>query len=217
MSEEERFDIYDEDMRPIGTATRSETHAKGYWHRSFHCWLMRLEGDRRYVWFQLRQLIKDTNPGCYDITVAGHLSAGETMQDAVRELKEEIGVTAEFAQLIPLGQVREEASGIAKGKPVIDREVSDVFALVNDVPMTELRLQPEEVAGVYEADIEELLALFEGRLAELHVQGVELANTTGHGEHVDRLHPSSRTVRAGQFVPRDDTYYIDVMRKLLFI
>lgn len=217
MSEEERFDIYDEDMRPIGTATRSETHAKGYWHRSFHCWLMRREGDRRFVWFQLRQLIKDTNPGCYDITVAGHLSAGESMQDAVRELEEEIGVTAGFAQLIPLGQVREDASGIVKGKPFIDREVSDVFALVSEVPMTELRLQPEEVAGVYEADIEELLAVFEGRFTELHVHGVELANTTRQAEDVYQLQASNRTVRANQFVPRDDTYYIDVMRKLLLI
>lgn len=217
MSEEERFDIYDEDMRPIGTATRSETHAKGYWHRCFHCWLMRREGDRRYVWFQLRQLIKDTNPDCYDITVAGHLSTGETIQDAVRELEEEIGVTANFAELIPLGQVREDASGVVKGKPFIDREVSSVFALVSEVPMTKLRLQPEEVAGVYEADIEELLALFEGQRTELLVHGVELADTAESAEPVDQLRPSQRSIRADQFVPRDNTYYTDVMRKLLVL
>lgn len=67
---DELFDIYDEQLRPLGTATRAETHAKGYWHRSFHCWLTRREGNRRFVRFQLRQAGKDTNPGCYDITAA---------------------------------------------------------------------------------------------------------------------------------------------------
>lgn len=211
MSNEERFDIYDEDMRPLGTATRSETHAKGYWHRSFHCWVMRVENERRYVWFQMRQLIKDTNPGCFDITVAGHLAAGETLPDAVRELEEEIGISAEFDELIPLGQVREDLNGAVKGKPFIDREVSDVFAFVSEVPMTQLRLQPEEVAGVYEAEIEELLAIFEGRRGELDVQGVELAEEPGSSA----LQPSRRRIQADQFVPRDNTYYVDVMKKLL--
>ncbi|RIX60247.1 NUDIX domain-containing protein [Paenibacillus nanensis] len=211
MSNEERFDIYDEDMRPLGTATRSETHAKGYWHRSFHCWVIRAEDGRRYVWFQMRQLIKDTNPGRFDITVAGHLSAGETLPDAVRELEEEIGISAEFDELIPLGQVREDLSGAVKGQPFIDREVSDVFAFVSEAPMTQLRLQPEEVAGVYEAEIEELLAIFEGRRSELVVQGVELAEEPGSGA----LQPSCRSIRADQFVPRDNAYYVDVMKKLL--
>ena len=220
MPDDELFDIYDEDLHPIGTATRSETHANGYWHRSFHCWLARREGDRRYVWFQLRQLVKDTNPGCFDITVAGHLTAGETVRDAIRELEEEIGVTADFAELIPLGQVREEDEGIVNGKPFVDREVSDVFALIRNVPLTTLRLQPDEVAGVYEADIEELLALFEGERAELLAYVVELSDEpmeagTPEAAAAVPLRPSARVVRADQFVPRDNRYYVDMMKKLL--
>lgn len=176
---EERFDIYDEQLQPLGTATRSETHARGYWHRTFHCWLTRREAGRQLVRFQRRQLGKDTNPGCWDITVAGHLAAGETLRDAVRELEEEIGVTAAYEELIPLFQVREEESGIVNGKPFIDREVSDVFALVCQTPLEALRLQPEEVAGVYEAELGELLALFRGETAELQARGVELAGDGG--------------------------------------
>lgn len=205
---EERFDIYDEDMNPIGTATRSETHEKGYWHRSFHCWLIRRDGDRKLVRFQQRKLSKDTNPGSYDITAAGHLSAGETVRDAVREIEEELGVIARFEELIPLGQKREDASGIVRGKRVIDRELSDEFALECDVPLLELRLQPEEVAGVYEAELSDMIALFEGIRDSLQVDGVELAD-----EGAD-LKPCIRSVRADQFVPRDGGYYADVMRKL---
>jgi isopentenyldiphosphate isomerase len=205
---EELFDIYDEQLRPIGTATRAETHAQGYWHRTFHCWLTRREENRRFVRFQLRQASKDTNPGCFDITAAGHFAAGETLREAMRELEEELGVSASFEQLIPLGQIREDAHGEVNGKPFIDREVSDVFALVCEVPLTELRLQPEEVAGVYEADLEELIALFEGSLSEVSAIGVEL------GEQSGQLSQVSRPVQANQFVPREYSFYVNVLREL---
>lgn len=205
---DELFDIYDEQLRPLGTATRAETHARGYWHRTFHCWLTRREGDRRFVRFQLRQDSKDTNPGCYDITAAGHLAAGETIREAMRELEEELGVTASFEQLIPLGQIREDASGEVNGMPFIDREVSDVFGLVCEVPLHELKLQPEEVAGVYEADLDALIALFEGSLSEVPASGVEL------GKPGAPLKAVQRCVQASQFVPRDFAYYVSVLQAL---
>lgn len=206
---DERFDIYDEHLTPIGTATRAETHAKGYWHRSFHCWLTRREGNRRFVRFQLRQAGKDTNPNCFDITAAGHLSAGETMRDAVRELEEELGIKAEFEQLIPLGQIREQCIGEVNGVPFIDREVSDVFGFVCDLPLTEMKLQPEEVAAVFEADLDELIALFEGALDEVHVEGVSLSVES------DGLVQVQRVVHANQFVPREHAHYSSVLRALL--
>ncbi|MFF2483157.1 NUDIX domain-containing protein [Paenibacillus sp. NPDC058071] len=204
---EEYFDIYDDAMNPIGIATRKETHEKGYWHRSFHCWLTRREGDRRFVRFQLRADNKDTHPGHYDITAAGHLTAGETLQDAVRELEEELGVSASFEQLIPLGEVREEAVGSVRGIAFIDREVSHVFGLICDVPLAALKLQPEEVAGVYEADLEKLILLFEGALPELPVEGIELT---------DPNTPISvrRTVMVKDFIPREPGYYAGIMRAL---
>ncbi|MDQ0114674.1 NUDIX hydrolase [Paenibacillus harenae] len=205
---DELFDIYDEHMNPLGTATRSETHAKGYWHRTIHCWLTRKEGDHRLVRFQLRQTTKDTNPSCYDITAAGHLSAGETLTEAVRELEEELGVQAPLEQLIPLCQVREQCEGVVNGVPFIDREVSDVFGLVCETPLAELRLQPEEVAGVFEAELEALLALFEGSLPELSAYGVELP--PGGGPLIE----AHAVVRADQFVPRDFSYYTNVLRSL---
>ena len=56
----ERFDIYDDHRQWIGTAPRNEVHAKGYWHRSFHCWIVRDEESKRMVLFQRRRDIKDT-------------------------------------------------------------------------------------------------------------------------------------------------------------
>lgn len=209
---EERFDIYDEAMNPIGTATRTETHKHGYWHRSFHCWLTRRVEGRPVVVFQRRQLGKDTNPGSFDITAAGHLTAGETIRDASRELEEELGIRADFEQLVPLEQIREEAEGIVGDAVFIDREVSDVFALVCELPLSEFRLQPEEVAGIYEADISDMIKLFEGSADELAVHGMKLAD--GPETDVCGLVPDTCFIRAEQFVPRDAAYYIKVMNQL---
>nr|WP_202113131.1 NUDIX domain-containing protein [Paenibacillus sp. MMS18-CY102] len=194
-------------MQLLGQATRAQTHALGHWHQTFHCWLTHRQGDDRFVRFQLRQLTKDTNPGHYDITAAGHLSAGETLAHAVRELEEELGVIVPFTSLHPLMQWREQAEGEVNGQPFIDRELSHVFGLVCDLPLTSFKLQAEEVSGIYEAKLEEMADLFEGKLAEIEAAGAEL-DAAGH------LMPTVRTVTATQFVPRDSQYYIDIFNKL---
>ncbi|MFC5651367.1 NUDIX domain-containing protein [Paenibacillus solisilvae] len=207
---EEFFDIYDEARQPIGTASRSEVHAKGYWHRSIHCWLARNDNSRKLVMFQLRHADKDTFPSCFDITAAGHLQAGETMEEAARELEEELGIQAAFDTLLPLGHTRKEAVGTARGIPFIDREISEVFGFVYDAPPASLRLQTEEVAGVYEAELAAMIALFEGKTEQLIAEGVEPGPD-------GVLRESARLVQASSFVPRQASYYIDVFRALLKI
>ncbi|MBW5445452.1 NUDIX domain-containing protein [Cohnella sp. CFH 77786] len=176
----ERFDIYDEAGHPIGTETREEVHTVGHWHRTFHCWLVRRDREgRARILFQRRSERKDTNPGCYDITAAGHLTVGETPADAVRELEEELGLSVRFEELVPYGVVREEGSGEAGGRTYIDREISDVFGYVTDWPPGRFRLQEEEVAGLYEADADRLIAMMEGDEESVEAEGVELAAESG--------------------------------------
>ncbi|MBW7476015.1 NUDIX domain-containing protein [Paenibacillus oenotherae] len=205
--EEERFDIYDKSGAHIGTAARSDVHAQGYWHRSFHCWLIRREGSRKLVLFQLRHGNKDTFPLHFDITAAGHLTAGETVQQAVREVEEELGIPAAYESLIPLGEIRLEARGMARGRPFIDREISDVFGLVYDDPIESLKLQADEVIGVYEAELDSMIALFEDHLETVTAQGFEV-HEDGRRVYGERL------VKAAEFVPRPFTCYADVFRSL---
>lgn len=208
---EERFDIYDEEDRWIGTASRHDTHRLGHWHHSFHCWIVRQEGARSYLLFQQRQSSKDTYPDLYDITAAGHLTAGEDMSMAARELQEELGVTAEFHELILIGHTREELQGSLKGVPFIDREVSSVFGLLDQRPLYEYQLQQEEVAGLYEADLEAMLALFEGRMPVVQARGVSAeAEYTGNSPSLE-----DRQITAQEFVPRQLDYYRRICRALL--
>jgi isopentenyldiphosphate isomerase len=213
MSGEEIFDIYDEQMQLLGQASRSEVHRCGYWHRTFHCWLVRLEepAGKLFVRFQKRQSGKDTFPNCYDITVAGHLKAGETVRDAAREIEEEIGLLPNFDDLVWIEDCREEAEGTAGGVPFIDREVSSVYAWASPASLNEFRLQREEVAGIYEADADELIDLFEGRRRSVGAAGYELGPASAGQEGMVSVRCE---VSAEQFVERPSSYYGGLFRAL---
>jgi isopentenyldiphosphate isomerase len=203
----ERFDVYDERGNWIGTAQRGEVHAQGLWHHTIHCWLVRQTGENNaQILFQKRSKNKDTNPGCFDITAAGHLAAGETPQDAVREIEEELGIQVTFDQLTEYGIIREEASGVNRGKAYIDAEISHVFGLVTTQDLQQFKLQEEEVSGLYEADADELIALLEGQVDKLEVTGVAL--------HEGQLQADEVVITCSSFVSRDYGYYLSVFRFL---
>lgn len=210
----EMFDVYDDRGNWTGIAERGEVHALGLWHNTVHCWLVRQSDEelpnknprRASILFQKRSEHKDTNPGSFDITAAGHLAAGETPQDAVRELEEELGVQATFDQLIEYGVIRESSSGEAGGKAYIDAEVSHVYGLVTTMELMDFTLQEEEVSGLYEADADELIALLEGKVDKLSINGVILVD--------GKLQPARTDITCSSFVSRDYGYYISVFRFL---
>ncbi|MFC5470169.1 NUDIX domain-containing protein [Cohnella suwonensis] len=203
----EIFDVYDEEGNWTGTEERAKVHVLGLWHHTVHCWLVRRgDGGQASILFQKRSSGKDTNPGCLDITVAGHLAAGETPHDVVRELEEELGIGAEFEELTSFGIVREHAEGTIGGKPYVDAEISHVFGLVTETNLADFRLQVEEVTGLYEANAAELISLMNGTLSRLIVEGVELRD----GKLVESVIKVGREL----FVPRDFGYYVEVFEFL---
>lgn len=88
---EEIFDIVNEQDQVVGSAPRSEVHAKGLLHRAAHILLFNQEGK---VLLQLRSPHKDRHPNVWDSSASGHIDSGETYsQAASRETKEELGLT----------------------------------------------------------------------------------------------------------------------------
>ena len=90
----EWFDVVDEKGNPTGeTVEREYAHRNGVRHRTAHLWLAREKNGCPQILLQKRSANKDSHPGCYDISSAGHIPAGvEYRESAVRELKEELGV-----------------------------------------------------------------------------------------------------------------------------
>ncbi|MFB8376987.1 NUDIX hydrolase [Paenibacillus taichungensis] len=221
----ERFDIYDDQQNWIGTELRSVVHAKGFWHCSFHCWIVRDEGSQRLVLFQRRRDIKDTFPGCYDITAAGHLTAGEQLHEASRELEEELGAQAPFEALTYLLTARQQLEGQVRGVPFIDREFSSVFGLCLNQPLEAYTLQSSEVDSLYEVPLDDLIALFRGEIRVIQAAGVQAAQPAS--DQVDQANSNSvplpvqtrhmREIRADEFVPHGTEYYINVLEALVHL
>ena len=98
-------------------------------------------------------------PGCYDISSAGHIPAGQDyLPSAVRELKEELGLTAAESELVYCGDMTIFWDDVFFGIPYHDRQYTRVFLLWADVEESDLVLQEEEVAGVLWMDLEECVA-----------------------------------------------------------
>lgn len=105
MGEQEKLKIFDDNKNLLGLATRSDVHRIGYWHEAFHCWFISKEQGINYIYLQLRSKNKKDYPNLLDITAAGHLLADETVEDGVREIKEEIGIDVAFKELVKLGVI----------------------------------------------------------------------------------------------------------------
>lgn len=177
---------------------------------------MRDEGEQRQVLFQRRRDIKDTFPGCYDITAAGHLTAGEQLQDASRELEEELGVHVSFDALSYLLTATQQLQGEVRGVPFVDREFSAVYGLCLNQPLEAYVLQPSEVDSLYEVPLDDLLALFRNEIDVIQATGVQTHPSSS--DHVaDEPERIVREIRATEFVPHGTAYYMDVLEALYHV
>lgn len=199
MASDERFDIFDGQMVRIGTAARHEVHAKGLWHQTFHCWVLRRgAGGKWHVLLQLRHKDKDTHPGMLDISSAGHLLTGEDAADGVRELAEELGLKASIDELQFIGIIPQD--GWAENG-VIDREFCHVFLHECDQPLADYRLQVSEVSGLYQVEVNAYMELVTGNRAAADAEGIL------YDEQSQRCIPSIREIRQEDLSPNTGDYY----------
>ena len=84
----EYFDICDESGSPTGEIIDRETaHRDGILHRTAHVWIVRKKTQGYDILLQKRSMEKDSFPGLYDTSSAGHIPTGsEPLPSAIREL-----------------------------------------------------------------------------------------------------------------------------------
>ena len=153
----EYFDVVDENGKPTGEIVeRKEAHAKGIAHRTSHVWIMRKKDDRLQILLQKRCEDKDSYPGCYDISSAGHIHHGDDYAiSAIRELKEELGVEISPDELIDCGLIRTRFDEVFHGKEFHDKQVAQVYLLWLDREEEDFIVQKEEIDCVTWMDFEE--------------------------------------------------------------
>src|SRR5680860_203877 len=150
---DELFDVVHENGSPTGVVKRrADVHRDGDWHRAIHVWVYGANDLGPFLRMNLRGGHKDTWPGMLDVTVGGHLSAGETVEQAFREIEEEIGVEADPSRL------RFLETRPAYGE--IERELQDVFLYRDDRPLDEYRPNPAELVGLLKISLADAQAMF---------------------------------------------------------
>lgn len=159
---DEIFDLVDDSGNIIGSEKRAIVHANGLLHRAVYVWVFNSSG---HLLIQQRSPLKSIGPNLWDLSVAEHLTQGETyIQAAVRGLSEELGIhnISPDTLLGPLGPPRrqelhhlvdsKDGSGIRK--EFHDVELVQSYMLLNYDG--EVSLDDGEVSDTKWIGIEEL-------------------------------------------------------------
>ncbi|WP_044640810.1 NUDIX hydrolase [Risungbinella massiliensis] len=198
--ENEIIKTFDEHGNELGVATRSEVHNKGYWHKTFHCWITSNENGIDYIHLQIRSEWKKDYPDLFDITAAGHILAHESIGDGIREVKEEIGIDVLMDELISMGVIKY----CAIKDDFMDKELAHVFLYQSNIHLDEYNLQREEVSGIVKAKFDDFRELWLGEKEEISVEGFEM-------DDVGNKIPIQMMVNKNQFVPHDLSYYESII------
>jgi isopentenyldiphosphate isomerase len=191
----EQFDVLDRTGRKTGALIgRDDAHAAGVWHGAFHCLMVYGNGGREYALFQKRSVEKKIAAGKFDVSVGGHYSASEDARSAgPREIREELGLTIAFPDLVPLGR---RVFAYSFGPGSVEHEFQDVFLLPLARRPKTLVLQVGEVDAVLEMEIGTGIELFSGATA----------SATGRLSGIDGGE-TQVSVAIADFVPCEDQYY----------
>lgn len=172
----EYLDVCDEKGQPTGgIVSRDKAHRDGIRHRTAHVWVIREEKGQIQVLLQKRSANKESFPGMYDTSSAGHIPAGcEPLDSALRELREELGIEAVEGQLRYLGAICNRYEAQFRGKIFRDNEYCSVYLYREPLDAESLHLQAEEVERVDWFDLEQVREEIEHSRERFCVPGASL-------------------------------------------
>jgi len=155
----EMLDIYTDKFKHVGVASKKEAHEKGYWHTVITC--LAINPTKGTAIFQRKYpkngaSITDENSQL-DITVGGHIIAGESIDQAVREIKEELLEDVSIKDLVYLG-IRQTAATINPN--YIANEFQYIFLYPCQKQLNQYDVSGKEVARLVEIKVQDGLDLF---------------------------------------------------------
>lgn len=137
----EYIDVLDENGKKLNIVRNLRLiYELANWHRSVHVWVLNSKNE---LLIQKRALTKETFPGLWAISIAGHVRSGEESLDAaIREIKEEISLDIDTNKLKYLFSIK-------RSQPYKDRTLNvhdDIYILNVDLDVSTLAIQKEELS-----------------------------------------------------------------------
>ena len=159
---EEKFDVLNELGEFTGEiATREECHKKGLWHRAVYAFII---DDKGNVLLQKRSNNKKLWPNMWDVTVGGHVDAGEFGRQAlIREVKEELGIDIKENEIKYLvGSISTNVKG-----NIINNHFNECYIITKQVDIKDIKLQKEEVEEIRWFSKQEILERINNNFDEI--------------------------------------------------
>ena len=171
---EEFLDVWDQNGTPTGRiCNKDEVHQMGFFHPTVHVWFYTLTPT---LLFQKRGANKQTFPNFWDVSVAGHVAAGESIiEGALREVKEEIGLKLNATDLHRI-DVRKNVNIFPNG--ITDCEFQHVFLSELKTNAQNLQIQKEEVDAVRLFTFEEIHTCIQRKHTELSIVPADMSYYT---------------------------------------
>lgn len=140
----ELLDVLDDNgFRTGHKLPRKEIHREGHPHRVVHVHVVDLHSN---ILLQRRSREVDNYPGALTISVAGHVSAGETsMSAALRETEEELSLQSQAINMHFCFSYRRDAT---LGLDYIDRQFNDVYVCLSKFDLAKITSSSPEVESV---------------------------------------------------------------------
>ncbi|XP_030483065.2 nudix hydrolase 3 [Cannabis sativa] len=146
--QEEHFDVLTKTGQKTGLSKpRGEVHRDGDYHRAVHVWIW--AENTQQLLLQRRSDCKDSWAGLWDISSAGHISAGDSsLLTARRELQEELGVILPEDAFEMIFVFLQEC--VINDGTFINNEFNDVYLVttLDPIPLEAFTLQESEVSAV---------------------------------------------------------------------
>ena len=159
--DEELLEIVDENGLSTGKLEKREhVHRNQMFHNEIALWV--IDKDKKEVLVQRRSKFKKQNPNKIALC-AGHVVGGETILEALqKEAQEEIGVDVTKYQIIQILKVkRMEKNNYC---------FSSHFAILDRIPINNMKIQQEELSEVFYIDYEKLKQMVKNADPEVAIQ-----------------------------------------------
>ena len=172
---EEQVDVLlPPNFEPNGVVkTREQAMNDGDWIGTFNLWVVTANPVPSLI-YQQRGPDRSWAPDKLDVTAGGHYRAGERLADGLREVEEELGRHYKSDDITYLGRkiyVGRDTSGKTKNN------VIELYMIEDDTPLTDYKLDKEEVYGIVACPVDELIKAHQGKDYSFKVTGLKYDGT----------------------------------------